>query len=130
MTCLRTLLCLGCGVRAPPWGVQDGENAFIPPSLSRGEDLIDATLCEALGTLGVTVRDAKHLLPFLHVEWKLFLPHLGPFNEAWMPSSAALEAMKVRVTRAFGIAPEGAVRWERVSVRACVAGELGGVGAF
>ncbi len=103
--------------------MQDGENAFIPPSLTRGADLIDATLCEALGTLGVSVRDAEHLLPSLHVEWKLFLPDSGPFNEAWMPTSTALEQMKVRVTRAFGIAPEGAVRWERVCVRACVAGQ-------
>ncbi len=71
----------------------DGENAYIPPSLTRGGDLVDATLQETLRLCNVpegTVDSAT-----LTVEWKLFLPETG--NDQYLPCDAAKEQLKVEV---------------------------------
>jgi hypothetical protein len=72
----------------------DGENAFIPPSLTRGGDLVDATMRETMRLCDVP--EGKVDTARLTIEWKLFLPvTVEGVNHRFMPCHAAKEELKV-----------------------------------
>ncbi len=93
---LTELVCSAPRSQAPShvFVFHDGESAFIPPSLIRGSDLVDATMREALRLCNVP--EGQVDTARLTMEWKLFLPvTVKGVNHRFMPCHAAKEELKV-----------------------------------